>query len=64
MKIATVGKEVVFSINTSLVGNRIQLVISEEINGVIFNANFYNELKEFYQKMIEKQNEKIVLIKI
>ncbi len=64
MKIATVGKEVVFSINTSLVGNKIQLVISEEINGVIFNANFYNELKEFYQKMIEKQNEKIVLIKI
>jgi hypothetical protein len=30
----------------------------------MFHAEFYGELKEFYQKIIEKQNEKIVLKRI
>jgi hypothetical protein len=28
------------------------------------HADFYDSIKEFYQKMIDKQNEKIVLKKI
>ncbi|MBC5863682.1 DUF3857 domain-containing transglutaminase family protein [Flavobacterium turcicum] len=64
IRISTQGKEVVFSINSVLVGNTIQIVINEEINGAIFVAEFYPELKSFYQKVIEKQNEKIILSKI
>lgn len=64
MRISTAGKEATFSINTLNVGNKIQFIISEEINGAIFHAEFYGELKEFYQKIIEKQNEKIVLKRI
>lgn len=64
IRISTQGKEVMFSINSVLVGNTIQIVINEEINGAIFVAEFYPELKSFYQKVIEKQNEKIILSKI
>jgi len=59
MRISTAGKEATFSVNTLNVGNKIQFIISEEINGAIFHAEFYGELKEFYQKIIEKQNEKL-----
>ncbi|MFV8339093.1 DUF3857 domain-containing protein [Flavobacterium sp. LB3P21] len=51
-----------FMINTS--GNLIQLVLTHQINVPIVVADYYPMLKEFYQKMIEKQNERIVLIKI
>lgn len=51
-----------FMINTT--GNLIQLVISHQINSPIIAADDYLMLKEFYQKMIEKQNEKIVLRKV
>jgi hypothetical protein len=64
MRISTEGKEVMFSINILNEGNKIQFVISEEINGAIFHAEFYSKLKEFYQKIIENQNEKIVLKRV
>jgi hypothetical protein len=51
-----------FMINTS--GNSIQLVLTHQINVPIVVADYYPMLKEFYQKMIEKQNEKIVLKKV
>jgi transglutaminase-like putative cysteine protease len=51
-----------FIINAS--GNLIQLVIAHQINTPIITPEYYPMLKEFYQKMIEKQNEKIVLIKV
>jgi hypothetical protein len=51
-----------FMINTT--GNLIQLVITHQINSPIIVADDYLMLKEFYQKMIEKQNEKIVLRKV
>ncbi len=44
--------------------NMIQLVITHQINSSIVTADYYSMLKEFYQKMIEKQNEKIVLKKV
>lgn len=51
-----------FMINTS--DNSIQLVLTHQINVPIIIADYYPMLKEFYQKMIEKQNEKIVLKKV
>lgn len=64
MKIFTDGKELSFLINTNHDGNKIQISITKEINTVIVAADFYDTLKDFYQKMIDKQNEKIVLKKI
>ncbi|RTY86421.1 DUF3857 domain-containing protein [Flavobacterium sp. RSP15] len=51
-----------FMINRT--GNLIQLVITHQINSPIIVTDDYLMLKEFYQKMIEKQNEKIVLRKV
>lgn len=44
--------------------NSIQIVITKDINTSIVQADFYPVLKDFYQQMTDKQNEKIVLKKI
>lgn len=41
----------------------VQLMITSSINYGIVPANFYDTLKNYFQKIIEKQNEKIVLKK-
>jgi transglutaminase-like putative cysteine protease len=64
MKIATEDKIVLFTINTQVEGNRIQIIITREINAAILPADYYYDLKEFFQKIIDKQNEKIVLKKL
>lgn len=64
IKIVTANKEALFSMNLSAKENTIQIAISKEINSAIFSADFYDELKNYYQQMIDKQNEKIVLKKI
>jgi hypothetical protein len=51
-----------FMINTS--GNFIQLALTHQINVPIVIADYYPMLKEFFQKMIDKQNEKIVIKKV
>lgn len=43
--------------------NKIQITITATMNRAIIPADYYDVLKDFYQKVIEKQNEKIVLIK-
>jgi len=53
-----------FSFNIQQLENKIQIVVSQSINGTIISAEFYDILKEFFQKTIDKQNEKIVLKKI
>lgn len=53
-----------FKFMISTTGNLIQLVITHQINSPIIAADDYRILQEFYQKMIEKQNEKIVLRKV
>jgi len=53
-----------FVMNCANLGNKIQIVISKEMNQEIVSSNFYSVLKNFYQQMIDKQNEKIVLKKI
>ncbi len=45
-------------------GNKIQVNVIFEISNAIVGADYYDVLKDFYQKMVDKQTEKIVLKKI
>lgn len=45
-------------------GNKIQVSITENINEAIVPADFYDVLKDFFQQIVDKQNEKIVLKKV
>ena len=64
MKILTENKEVLFTIDTMAEGNKIQIAITKEINTAVIEADYYDGLKSFFQKIIEKQNEKIILKKV
>ena len=44
-------------------GNKLQVLSNVQINSAIIASNYYSALKEFYKKMIDKQLEKVVLIK-
>jgi len=52
-----------FSYFISNTGNKIQIIVTLNINTAIVAEDFYDVLKEFYQGMITKQNEKIILTK-
>lgn len=54
----------VFKFLSNLNGNMIQISISNQINSSLVSSEDYLSLKSYYQKMIEKQNEKIVFVKI
>lgn len=53
-----------FKFMTSTFGNTIQVSIVSQMNTPIVSSEYYAMLKEFYKTMIDKQNEKIVLVKI
>ena len=53
-----------FKFMTNSSGNTINVIVMHQINTPIISSEYYEMLKEFYQKMIDKQNEKIVLVKI
>lgn len=44
--------------------NKLQVLTSTKINTAIIPPNYYNELKDFFKQVIEKQTEKVVLTKI
>lgn len=52
-----------FKFLTNVSGNIIQVAVQHQVNVSIIGADYYPMLKEYYQKMIEKMNEKIVLKK-
>lgn len=52
-----------FKFLTNVAGNTIQLSVQHQIKVPIVSSDYYEMLKEYYQKMIEKENEKIVLKK-
>ncbi|MCZ8230390.1 DUF3857 domain-containing protein [Flavobacterium sp.] len=52
-----------FKFLTSVNGKTIQLSVQHQIKVPIVASDYYEMLKEYYQKMIEKVNEKIVLKK-
>ena len=53
-----------FSITISNTDNQIQVSVSLSINTSIIPSEDYDTLKEFFKKVIEKENEKIVLKKV
>lgn len=52
-----------FNFNILQNGNHIQITVTEENNAALVSASFYEAMREFYRKMIEKEQEKIVLKK-
>lgn len=61
INISMPDKQTKFTYNLSLVGNKIIITSIFVNNKLQFLPTEYNDLKEFYRVMIEKQNEKIVL---
>lgn len=53
-----------FKYNIASVDNQLQLSVSYEINDAVVSEENYRPLKDFFQKMIDKQNEKIILRKL
>lgn len=64
LKLSTGENVGFFSFNIQQVENKIQIVVTQSIIGTLISADFYDILKDFFQKTIDKQNEKIVLRKI
>jgi len=64
ISITTAEKELFFSIKIVPDGNKIQILVNKGINTVDVSADYYGAIKDFYQKVIDKQNEKIVLKRI
>ncbi|TBV24976.1 hypothetical protein DMZ43_13965 [Meridianimaribacter sp. CL38] len=58
------GLDGVFTYMANKNGSYIQFVITFELNKTLILPTEYKQFKEFYQLMIEKQNEQIVLKKI
>lgn len=48
----------------SNVNNNLQVLMNFRINTAIIPPNYYNELKDFFKQVIEKQTEKVVLTKL
>lgn len=53
-----------FKFMTNFSGNTIQLAVTHQINTPIISSEYYSMLKEYYQGMVAKENEKIVLTRI
>lgn len=53
----------VFKFQVVHVGNKIKTMSVVQINKAIITPEYYHELKEFYNRMVKKQTEKIVLVK-
>ena len=64
IKISTVNSVVSFSMNIAYDNDKIQIAIAKEINLAVVPPDLYGALKDFLQKSIDKQNEKIILKKI
>jgi len=64
IRISTEGKDGFYIMNMNTEENKIQIQVTKGINKAIFAASDYDMLKEFFQKIIVSQNEKIVLKKI
>jgi len=45
-------------------GNKIQLIVTQDVNASMIPASYYGALKEYYNQMIAKESEKIILSKV
>lgn len=64
IKLAMEGDLGNFVFNISATENQIQLIVNEDYNSSIFPAEYYQTLKDFIKAIVEKEAEKIVLVKI
>ncbi|PBJ06605.1 DUF3857 domain-containing protein [Flavobacterium sp. ACN6] len=64
VKISTENNGTSYIMNMNTEENKIQIKVGIQINSPIFTADEYDMLKEFFQKIIASQNEKIVLKRI
>ncbi len=64
IKLQTTENVASFIFNAEISNNTIQIAIVKESNKQVVSSGLYPVLKDFYQQMIDKQNEKIVLTKI
>ncbi|KAB1153949.1 DUF3857 domain-containing protein [Tenacibaculum aiptasiae] len=53
----------VFKYKISILGNKVKLSSITQINSNIISPQYYSSLKLFYKQLVEKQTEKIVLVK-
>ena len=53
-----------FKYNIGSTDNNIQIIINHEINSAIIAPLYYEALKEFYNQVVQKETEKIVLTKV
>lgn len=63
-EINTPSKLANFRFNISASDSKIQIVVNYSINSAVIPEELYFEIKEFFSKMINNENEKIVLKKI
>jgi transglutaminase-like putative cysteine protease len=64
LAIAIDNNMVVYKYNIQTVGNSIQLTTTLDVNQSIVPPHYYEGLKEFFKNVVEKQIEKVVLVKI
>jgi hypothetical protein len=48
-----------FKYDIAKIGNQLQISMTTEISKAIVLADYYQALKEFFQIMLDKQNEKL-----
>ncbi|MES2545852.1 MAG: DUF3857 domain-containing protein [Bacteroidota bacterium] len=53
-----------FNYTVSRNGNQVQLLMDLDFNQAVIEASNYYVLKNFYKEMYEKQNEKVILVKL
>ena len=53
-----------FQLSNKVLGNKIQLSASVELNKALMGPETYVYLKEFFNQMINKQKEQVVLTKV
>jgi transglutaminase-like putative cysteine protease len=53
-----------FKYDIAKIGNQLQISMTTEISKAIVLADYYQALKAFFQIMLDKQNEKIILTKV
>ncbi len=53
-----------FSFRSNIANGTIQIVVNETVNQAFLPSDYYLTLKEFYNQVVEKENEQIVLKKI
>ncbi len=53
----------VFKFQATQVGDKIKIISIVQFNKAIISPEYYQELKEFYNRMVKKQSERIILVR-